>query len=128
TGGRYLMMPRKHFRCTYEGCEREHHARGLCRFHHRRWLRDIPLDAPQRQVPHSRPIVDGKRQCYACNHWKPVEEMLASRALCKPCKRLENQRYRGTAPEQVREVQTTSALLGSFFRGMARAQRGADGN
>lgn len=119
------MKRRKHHTCTFNGCEKAHYARGFCRFHYRRWLLDIPLDAPVRQVPRSRPVVGGKRQCYVCHVWKPLEDMVRNRALCKPCKRLENQRYRGTAPEQVREVQTTSALLGSFFRGMARAQREA---
>lgn len=116
------MMPRKHFRCTVSGCGRAHHGRGLCQFHYRRWHRGIPFTQPLRVQRNSRPVVDGKRQCYGCEEWKPLDEMLRNRALCRPCKRLENQRYRGTAPEQVREVQTTSALLGSFFRGMARAQ------
>lgn len=115
-----MAKPIQHLKCTHSGCDRAHHAKGLCAFHHQRQARGIPLDAPMRKRAQPRPVVDGRQQCYGCDAWHPIEDMQPGRAICRPCKRRENARYREADRASRETVQSTQALLGRFMRGAAR--------
>lgn len=58
--------------CSLSGCDRSHHAKGLCRIHYRRRAAGAAPDKPLRGSSVIRDS-DGRKLCWKCEEWLPVE-------------------------------------------------------
>lgn len=72
-GDTSLAYPRRDPICSVDGCDRPHHANGLCTWHEQRRRAGLPLDAPR-----FRSIKGQKPTCWA----EGCDEVSSAKGLC----------------------------------------------
>lgn len=58
--------------CSVDGCDRPHGSRGYCNGHYARWQATGEAGTTALRAAR-RPVVNGRKQCSACDEWKPID-------------------------------------------------------
>lgn len=85
---------RRRGKCTFDGCDNDHAAKGLCIRHYNqsRWSRGLRPLGPER-IPAAARDAEGNKRCSKCFVWKPEADFQKSKNrpdglqhMCRECK------------------------------------------